>query len=326
MVVDKLKLLLKSKRSSRRATCVMLLASTRVTSSARPARFFPVKSKRRYHEDLCEDDVGCNHDHRLGFCTTRPGASAVRNIVGSQYDTVNLANLSIQVNATLRAKPGLMSLSYEFGVDDFVGFPGGTSSSGPGPMFIMGTSGTLGMGVYPTSPPVNGGECPGPADVYWYTYNRFLLDGAGNFHSVPLNVTISNGFNGNSGCNATTASAYATDGSGYNFEIVGSTGTAIITDVDGNSQSSIVAYDGYISPVATINYSYWSNMHVCTDGYCSAEVATVTDANGNSMSSTITNVDNFEYQQVFKDSLGQTALPQLVTPSKVVQTVTLQLL
>ena len=44
--------------------------------------------------------------------------------VGSQYDTVNLANLSIQVNATLRAKPGLMSLSYEFGVDDFVGFPG----------------------------------------------------------------------------------------------------------------------------------------------------------------------------------------------------------
>lgn len=237
--------------------------------------------------------------------------------VGSQYDTVNLANLSIQVNATLRAKPGLMSLSYEFGVDDFVGFPGGTSSSGPGPMFIMGTSGTLGMGVYPTSPPVNGGECPGPADVYWYTYNSFyLLDGAGNFHSVPLNVTISNGFNGNSGCNATTASAYATDGSGYNLEIVGSTGTAIITDVDGNSQSSIVAYDGYISPVATINYSYWSNMHVCTDGYCSAEVATVTDANGNSMSSTITNVDNFEYQQVFKDSLGQTAFTATGYPIK----------
>ena len=176
-------------------------------------------------------------------------------------------------------------------------------------------------GSLPNFPsPVNGGECPGPADVYWYTYNSFyLLDGAGNFHSVPLNVTISNGFNGNSGCNATTASAYATDGSGYNLEIVGSTGTAIITDVDGNSQSSIVAYDGYISPVATINYSYWSNMPGLTVAervLFPRKLLLSPTQTAIALSSTITNVDNFEYQQVFKDSLGRTPFTATGYPIK----------
>ena len=239
----------------------------------------------------------------LGAASAQTGQGLVPfgTFSGGQYDTVNLANLSIQLHGPIRSKPGLLPLSYGFSVDDFVGIPGGNSSNGPGPIFSMGASGVFGMGVFPASPPVNSGECSGPPDVYWYTYNGFyLLDNVGNFHSVSLNVTVSNGFNGNSGCNATTASAYATDGSGYNLKIVGSTGTATITDVDGNSQSAVVANDGLIYSVGTSDYSYWSNMNN----------ATLTDANGNSMSSTTSLVtgQTFEYQQVFTDSLGQTAL------------------
>jgi RHS repeat-associated protein len=251
----------------------------------------------------------------IGSASAQTGQGQVPfgTATGGQYDTINLANLSIQVHAPLHSKAGLLPLSYGFSVDDFVGIAGGTSANGPGPIFTMGASGVFGMGVFPTSGPVNAGEC---SDLtYWYTYNGFyLLDNVGNYHSVPLNVTVSNGVDGSSGCNGTTASAYATDGSGYNLQINGSTGVATITDVDGNSQSTVVAFDGMIYLIGTADYSYWSNFYICALGSsCPAQqVVTLTDRNGNSMTSTATTSGG--YQQAFTDSLEQPALTVKGTP------------
>jgi hypothetical protein len=129
---------------------------------------------------------------------------------GSQYDTIDLANLSIQVHVPIRTKPGLLPFGYGLTIDDFVGiYP---QPYGAGPSTTLGASGIFGAVVFsPDS--FTALYCNGTSYTYFKLTGFVVKDGSGNFH--PFSMTVYTACTDGKTQTGTTASSYATDGSGF---------------------------------------------------------------------------------------------------------------
>jgi hypothetical protein len=215
------------------------------------------------------------------------------SVSGGQYDTVNLATLGVQVRATLLSKPGSPSLPFSLaaGVSDFVGTSEG---AGPGqggvPTGNFGSPDLLGFSLTPISHVV---KCSYPIDgnTVYGQYTQFTefyeTDVFGNSHEFFITI--------NTNCNVVpiqgsprSASAYATDGSGY-----------FLVET--------------ITP--TSDYGSWTGTSTLYDpsgrsGGAASNGGGETDPDGNSETSSLTGYTGITYT----DSLGLTALTA-TTPS-----------
>jgi YD repeat-containing protein len=134
---------------------------------------------------------------------------------GGTYDSINLANLSINIHAPIRSKAGLMPFSYTFSANE----PTVALTGSPGSQY-SGPTGLLGMRVGSTMH-VNGG-CH-----IWARFN--ITDSMGNKSTFPNNPTVTDCPGGQ------TDSDVTTDGTNIGISIDASSGNPVVTLTDNRS-------------------------------------------------------------------------------------------
>jgi RHS repeat-associated protein len=187
---------------------------------------------------------------------------------GGQYDIVNLANLSINIHATIQSKAGMsnLPLSYAFGANE-AQTP--SLNNFPGPWY-QSPGGFLGLHA---SSPSHSGLCPDGVTRTTVAQKWSVVDSTGNRHTLP-NLAVDS-----SGCaDGLVDIDSANDGSGITVKADWTSGSLVTTvwDRSGNNVTN------------PANSFYARTAH---------------DPSGNTISSVWNGVS-----AVFTDSLGQAAL------------------
>ncbi|HWY53095.1 MAG TPA: RHS repeat-associated core domain-containing protein [Terriglobales bacterium] len=166
------------------------------------------------------------------------GIPPFSSITGGQYDTINLANLTVLITIPVRSKAvGPIPMSFALsGNSDFVALPaqhriwaGGFSGlRGAATPFLSATT-TVSWGHRQSTNCANGD----PTTLFT---NWSFSDQIGTFHSFPSTVQVDT-----AGCITPSSSGVATDGSGYTLVLNAlPTLTSIVYDVSGNKISNVL--------------------------------------------------------------------------------------